>query len=636
MDICYLDFETYSGVDLKKCGAYRYAFDHTFAPVLLAYAFGDGAVVVHDFRDGGLPDPVVDHIKAGGVVAGFGQFDRIILMALGQDLPPSQYLDIMALAAVDGRPRSLAGCGKALKCSLDKLFEGKEGIQKFCKPYRGERRYPGDFPELWEKFVAYAGVDVELAREIHHKLPPLSEREQMLYETTCWMNDRGIQVDLDACRTLFDLSTEIKARADEIMAEVTGGEVVSVGQVARIAKWCGTPGASEGVLRVGLAAMNKEQRMVAKLRMVAGRSSTAKLETALKAAGIGGRVRGCFMYCGTSTLRWAGRVIQPQNFPRDCFDADEFDHFIGVADGGYRQVVEAYQDPLKAISRCLRGVLVPAPGHIFIVADYAQIEARVLAWLAQQKDALAAYEAGTDLYREMAASVFNVKSEEVTKDQRFIGKTLILGAGYNLGPAGFRRNLSGIGVEVSAMEAETYIKAFRSKFSKLPVLWQALIGAFHDACAGKIPNDVADKRLQFRLEGDTVSITLPSGTRLKYHGVYIKKAAAPWDPEILIDQAYAIDAKINGALPVGPQTLTENVCSALARDLMGAAMIRCERNGYPVVMTVHDELVVEVPDTPDNREHGVERVSRMMCRLPPWGRDLPLKVEGAIMTRYGK
>jgi len=284
---------------------------------------------------------------------------------------------------------------------------------------------------------------------------------------------------------------------------------------------------------------------------------------------------------------------------------------------------------------------VPSQEHLFIVCDYSQIEARVLAWIAGQRDAIQRYRDGVDQYRAMAAQVFNVPEEEVTSSERFIGKTLILGAGFNLGAAGFQRNLSGMGVEVSLKEAARYISAFREKFNTLPVLWKQLSNAFRKAFDLKEDGsfNVGDHLVfEKRAIGGkpSVFIHLPSGSVLSYHQIIEDMAPAPWDENESILQLFALNPKTGKPYAVGPQTLTENVCSCIARDLMGSAMLRCEQEGIRVVLTIHDELVIEAPDTPYWREHGVERVSKIMCKLPAWGRDLPLKTEGAIMKRYGK
>lgn len=641
--VLFIDFETYSTAKLGKVGTYRYAADPSFAPVLLGYAFDDDPVVVHDFRETGgrLPATLASYINMGGVVAGYGQFDRIVLGAMGHRVPPRRYIDIMALAAVAGYPKSLAGCGEALGCQTEKLkTAGKDGIKKFCKPVRRKRKMPEDYPEAWEHFVEYAGADVELAREIYHILPPLPPTEQALYELTADMNDRGIGFDVQGARTLAEMASEIKARADALITEATKGEVTAVGQVARIAEFCGLPSVAEKTLRDALPGMTPEQRLVGRLRLAAGKSSTAKMETGLDAV-LEGLIHGALFYCGTITRRWAGRIIQPQNMPRDCFNADKTDEFLALAAQGYRAVVAQYPDPLKAISKALRGIIVPSQGHLFVVVDYSQIEARVLAWIAGQRDAIQRYRDGVDQYKAMAAQVFNVPEEEVTDKERFIGKTLILGAGYNLGAAGFQRNLSGMGVEVSLKEAARYISAFREKFNTLPVLWKQLSSAFREAFELKEDGrlDVGDHLVfEKRTIGGkpSVFIHLPSGSVLAYHQIIEDTAPAPWDENELILQLFALNPKNSKRYAVGPQTLTENVCSCIARDLMGSAMLRCEQKGIRVVLTVHDEIVCEVPDTPEWREHGVERVSKIMCKLPAWGRDLPLKTEGKVMHRYGK
>jgi DNA polymerase len=639
--VIYADFETFCEVDLKKAGAYRYVSDPSFEPLLLSWAVDDRDFQVHDF--GGrfdVPDELRDRLNSGETVAGFGQFDRICFRRIGFDIEPARYVDVMILCAEMGMPRSLKLAAREFGCSVGKEEVGKAAISRFCKLYRGRRWGPDDSPDLWEQFVHYALVDGVLLREIHRKAKPLSKAEQMLYEMDCRMADRGIRIDIASARQATQLAEELRAKANQLMAEITDGAVTSTQQAARLAAYLGVESISEQNLAEAMPKLSGNQRTAAKLRQANSKLSVSKLDTMIQAADpVDHRVRGALAFCGTITRRWAGRLFQPQNLPRKCFSPDEFDEFMAVCrESTLGELKKAYPDPLAAFSKSLRGMLVPGPGKVFAVYDFAQIEARILAWIAGQLDAVQAYRDGVDQYIRMAAAVFGVPEDRVTDAQRFIGKTLVLGAGYNLGGAGFQRNLARMGVVVEEEDAAEYIARFRETFFKLPVFWRLLMDTTFRVLETGQARAIRDGSLLFRMESPRgpLLVRLPSGSTLAYNRPKVCLVPAPWDEEQKIKAVRAIDPKSGARYIVGPQTLTENVCSTISRDIMARGMWRCERAGFAPVMSVHDEVVLEVEDSPAERARAVELVPQLLCQAPPWGPDLPLKVEGKLMHRYGK
>ncbi|MGI9570434.1 MAG: hypothetical protein ACR2PH_12025, partial [Desulfobulbia bacterium] len=413
MTICYIDYETYSEVDLPQAGAHNYCADHTFKPLLLAYAFGDDPVKVFQFSEGfpfELPEAVVVHAAGDGVFCAHGQFDRFCLnrslIQCGFRLPISRYIDTSVLASEVGLPPSLLGASTAMKLDVRKNPMGKKCIKTFAIPDPVEgRRFPDYDIEMWDIFVDYAKDDVEICRQLHQKLPGLPPVEKKLYELDTRINDRGIRVDLPAVKRFNKLAKAAVKDLNRQVAEVTDGEIQTTGQVAKIAEYLGITSCAEKALDAALESgeLNDKQTAVARIRLDGARTSTKKLPKMISGAYfIDQRCRGQLQFCGTHTKRWAGRGFQPHNLPRESFKPDVVDDVVETVrkTGSLPDQLDA----LKTISMCLRGMVIPAPGHILAPADYSQIEARLVAWYAGQTDALAIYDSGGDIYKEMAST----------------------------------------------------------------------------------------------------------------------------------------------------------------------------------------------------------------------------------------
>ncbi|MDH3993668.1 MAG: DNA polymerase, partial [Gammaproteobacteria bacterium] len=362
--------------------------------------------------------------------------------------------------------------------------------------------------------------------------------------------------------------------------------------------------------------------------------------------------RGCLQFCGTRTLRWAGRAWQPQNLPRDAFAAHEVDDLIVKANSlSYDDFKQHYPDPLKSVSMCMRGLVVPDIGKVLIMADYSQIEARLVAWYAGQWDALEVYETGGDIYKEMASAVFSRPAEDITKAQRHIGKCLVLGSGYGLGWRGLQRNLLQQGTVANDEDAQLYTKTFREKWSGIPQFWWAIKealftvfdngGVLYHSRMGK--NGKPERTgMKFGKAGKSIYIELATGLRCWFHGVKKTREPTPWDKTqkhtVLKARNYNFDGGYS-EYTITHMIMAENICSMTARELMAAGMKRLNHEGYEIIMTVHDEIVMETDEFSrewDEEKHTLEEVEDLMCKRPDWGQDIPLAVEATVDYRYGK
>lgn len=660
MKILLLDYETYSPYPIKP-GAYRYALPEDFALLLVSYLWIDlvdrtvTECKVHDFVEAGsqdFPAEIDNWIEGGGLVAGWSLFEWIITERVHPGkLSFDHYVDPSIWAAEEGYPLSLAGAGEALDCDVQKDPIGKKAIQKFCKPNgkgsKARRIMPDEDPDLWQGFVHYCRLDTILMSEIMLKLPPLDGAEWALWQMDLRMNHRGIRIDVDACMALKNLSSAIKLRLNEILTDVTGGEITAVGQVARIAQWCGTTSAGEPALRAALrkvGQLNLEQQKVAKIRLAGAKSSTAKIDAMMDSINPEThRSHGTLQFCGTKTKRWAGRIWQPHNLPRKSFKPDEFEQCLELAkDGNLQRFKQHYPDPMEAVSMMLRGLLIPADGCEFIIADYAAIEARIVAWYAGQEDVLQLYREDVDVYKEMAVAVYRKPMEQITDSERFIGKTLVLGSGYGLGWVRLKGDLTSKGIPTSEEQAKLYTRNYRRRFNKVVSWWQRIFGLFRWVLRGNDPTLTADgnKReplkggLRFSLHnGNDVCITLASGLRLWYRDCQFETRPAPWDEsqdyEFITARNYGSDF---ARYDISHSILAENICSATAREIMARGMLRCEHHKYPVVMSVHDEVVLEV----EQGFGSLEEVDRLLCEPLWFTQDLPLKTESMRSPRYRK
>ena len=655
----YHDYETYCDLDIGLVGAHQYVNHASFRPLILTYALNNDPVSRFEFDSDhplGLPEDALRHLEDPGVKkVHHGPFDRLVTNRIrrqwsGEILPAWQCIDTSVLAAEAGLPFSLDGASTAMKLPIRKDPIGKLAIIKFCTPKNG-RVYPDEDPELWAQFLDYAGDDTEVCRLLHQRLPPLSATEQELYELDATINDRGIRLDLPAVRAFEKLGKDVIAYLDNEIRTISGGAVAGVQSHAQVAAFLGVASVAEEPLNNAIKHLTGTKLEVAQLRQRGSRTSALKLPKMLSTADvIDNRSRGCLHFCGTKTKRWAGRAWQPHNLPRQSYKPKEVDAVVlDAMQLEFPDFLAKYPDPLRAVSMCLRGFIVPAPGNMLGLADYSQIEARLVAWYSGQWDALDIYESGGDIYREMAADVYNIPVEEVTGDQRFLGKLLILSSGYGQGGVRLQASLATSGVTVTEEEAKEFTNKFRERWSKIPEFWWALKNALFtafDLPDGEAVHHCTEGRhggkrytgLSFGRAGSSIYLEIATGLRCWFHGVRVVEEQTPWDKTQYHTVIQARNYKRNGEYSfytVSHMILAENVCSMTARELMSAGMKRVEAFGPEIIMTVHDEVVFEVPE--DKATESVKKkVVDRMCVRPTWGQDIPLAVEANWARRYAK
>lgn len=607
MTTLYIDIETYSTTDIKR-GVYRYSEDPEFLVLMAAWAIDDDPTQVAIGHDEIAAIPhLLDGSNVVVRVAHNAQFERVCLSRLatlpvGHYLPPEAWEDTMALMAEWGYPQSLEDGAKALGAE-PKDGAGKDLIRWFCQPARnGKRRLPEDHPEKWAAFVEYCRQDVDTMRDMHKRLLAKhgawpTEQERQVWIADQRVNDRGVTVDLELAAHAVEAAS---ANTEEAKAEaraITGVE--NPNSPAQLIGWFGglLPDLKAGTVRDALARddLTADQRRVLELRQGMALTAHKKFQVALDAASPDGRLRGGFRFFGAHTGRWAGCGLQFQNMPRAGFSS-EVEQDAALLD--LRLGLGADPHTLKALVR-------PMLVGPFTVCDYSAIEARVVAWLAGEEWALEAFAEGRDIYVETANRMGGGMGRKE-------GKVAVLALGYN-GGVGSLRAMGGDALGGEAV-LQRIVDQWRGANRNIVRLWGRLERAFY--YGGQ-----AGDRLTVEADGSDRLVRLPSGRAVVYHQV-----RAGRDGRLSFQ-----DPKLRWRTETYGGRLVENVTQAVARDVLGAALVRLVDEGHRVVGHVHDEVIVEA--APGST---VQAVHDVMVRPLDWSEGLPLEAAGYVCNRYRK
>ena len=638
-----IDFETVSKADLAKTGAFAYAQDETTRIVCMAWCAADGSAEGVWQPGEPFPEPVETAAREGRLVAHNAAFEFAIWQHVLRKslfrLPALQPGDIectMARAAYAGYPMALIDAAAAVGLEAQKDPKGKRLIQFSQRLY--ERTGSVEPPP---GMLAYASQDARAEAELHRKLPPLPEREQRIYRLDATINARGIGLDAASAKAIKRMVEAEIAEARASLAKITGGAVNSVSEVAKMLAWLRSNGLPdlpdlraetvEKALKSPPKTASEAALRVLEIRADAAGSAVKKIDTMLACICPDGRMRGLLQYYGAVTTgRWAGRLVQPQNLPRPEVDVDPQD-FQWLS----REAIEAVygRDLLSVAKSALRRLLWAAPGKVLVRADLSAIEARLVFWLAGEDRALKLYQEKADVYCEMASKVFNRPITKADREERFVGKVLVLGCGYGMGSRKLQGTIEALGGgTVDDLTAEHYVRAYRTAWPRVVAAWheleQAAVRAY--GAPGRTVEALSG-RVAFKCVGcSTMRVRLPSGRVLSWHGV-------AWDHE---EQNLRTVRAVAGGGARGTHqrlyggALLERITQATARDVMAEAMLAAEANGMPVVLTVHDEIVCEVPE--NSGAEAAETLVGLMRTPPAWADGLPLDAEAEHERRYGK
>jgi DNA polymerase len=651
----HIDLETRSAADLKKTGLYVYAEHPTTDVWCACWCIDDGPI--HTWLPGDpFPSDLGVALFDGAVIvahnAGFEHalWTHVLAPRYGwPDVPFDAFRCTAAMAAAMALPRDLAGAAIAMGLEEQKDMSGKRLMMQMAKPRRIENGVPvwWDVPAKLERLIDYCKQDVEVERALTKKLRPLSEAEHAIWQLDHKINTRGVKVDIPSVKKADAL---VKAALDELNREIaarTQQRVTAASQAARLTEWLREHGVDvESVDKAAIKSallqeMTPNVRRVLEIRQQAAKSSTAKLEAFRGRTSPDGRMRENLMYHGAATGRWSGKGAQLQNLPRPGLENSVIEQAFGVLGqpAAFALLCEMHDSPaLSTIADCLRGMVAAEAGMELVAADFANIEGRVLAWLAgeeQKLDAFRRFDAGTgpDLYKLAAGAIYRCDVADVSKEQRQIGKVSELALGYQGGKGAFISMAALYGIEVDEDRAEEIKLAWRAANPNIVQFWYDLDDAAMAAVSR--PGQVCKVGpVQYAVKGGIMWCKLPSGRLLSYVDPKIREVETPWGATRETVTYMGVNSvtrrwerqKGYGGL------FCENITQAVARDIMADAMLRVEQRGWPVVLTVHDEIVSEVPAG----SVSAERYARTLSVLPAWAEGLPVAAEGVVSKRYRK
>jgi DNA polymerase len=595
----HIDIETRSPVDIKKSGVHAYA--EQVEVLICCWAVDGGAIQTWTIHDGGLPN--IDVYGDATYCAHNSQFERIVLLkALGIDIPIESWDCTMVRARQMNLPASLDGAAIALDLGQRKSPRGMALIRKFCVP-----PYQEPEGEEWDEFILYCRQDVVVERELDMIMFPMQECDKEVWYTDQRQNDRGICIDAELVQGALAIDKAHRAELIEMQKHIT--RLDNPNSPKQLREWLNEHGVAIDNMQaatiegIDTKKLNINVAKVVEARQQLAQTASKKYLAITKSYCHDGKVRGILQYYGAGqTGRWAGRRVQPQNLPRGIVKATpELIAAVTTGDLGWLKML--YGDQVQGLlGSTLRAALIPPQEEHLVVVDYSAIECRVLAWLAGEDWVLEEFRGEGMIYEATAAKMYGVTKHDVTKPQRQNGKGATLGAGYGGGKAA----VMAFGVPSSI--AQKVVTDWRDSNPKIVRFWGKCLAA---AKRGGIV-DANLPPIHYRQSKFGLECKLPSGRVLYYPD------AKPDGNEFIM-----------GNKRIWAGILVENICQAVARDLLAHALKNCEREGLNAMIHIHDEIICYSKDPSD-----YEKLSKAMCDKPEWAKGLPLATDGYVTDGY--
>ena len=639
-----VDIETYSSVDLAGSGVYAYTEAPDFDILLIGYKFDDEAEVhvidtlavdrdfdpeLYEFREA-LTDPGI--IKT----AFNANFERTCLAKwTGAAMPPEEWRCTMIKALTLGLPGNLADVGIAMGLPEEKLKDpqGKALIRFFskpCKPTRTNgqrtRNLPAHDPAKWKLFIEYNRQDVVTEQEILRQLDiyKTPESEQQLWALDQHMNDNGVKLDIPMVEKIVEYDTQRRQELQEEAKVLTG--LANPNSLAQLKKWLSKQGVTmTSVTKDTIAATLQTDipdsvRRMLEIRTALGKTSVAKYSTMLTAVCQDHRLRGILQFYGANRSgRWAGRLVQTHNLAKNSLPDLDLARELAAA-GDFDTLATLFGEAAFVFSELIRTAFIPSDGCRFVVSDFAAIEARVLAWIAGEKWPLEAFRQGKDIYCETASMMYRVPVEKHGQNShlRQKGKVAVLACGYQGGVGAMKRMDKGGSIPED--ELQSVVDQWREANPKVVKLWRtcelAAKTAIQEHRTVRLAHGIA-----FSYINRNLFIQLPSGRKLCYWDTRLKQDDYTGRLSITY-MGVNQETKQRGETETYGGKLVENIVQATARDCLAVAMTRVSDLGYKIVMHVHDEMIVDVPNT-DTEAPG--RINAIMAQPIDWAEGLPLK-----------
>jgi DNA polymerase len=646
------DIETFSDIDLTKVGVYKYMDSVNFEILLFAYAVDHGEVICVDMTKDQIPDEILRALTDPLVtkIAFNAQFERVALthylrrakrLAPDAWLDAKQWRDTMVEANELGLPASLKQAAAYLKIDQQKDSRGMRLINYFSKPAKPTkangmrmRNMPSDAPEDWQTFIDYNVQDVVVEMAIADKLSrfPMKQSEWDLWAMDQRINDRGVEIDVDLADGAIDLmETQNDANIAELK-ELTGLD--NPNSLLQFKGWLAKMGHPFEKLGKALVqdALDKgdlpaKVQQALELRLKLSNASTKKYLMMENARCTDGRLHGLLQFYGANrTGRWAGRLLQVQNLPRNYMGClDEARTMVKNKDAEAIEMV--FGSVPEVLKQLIRTALVPKVGSRLVICDFSAIEARVIAWYANETWTLEAFATHGKIYEATASQMFDIPLEDIDKATRQKGKVATLALGYQ-GSTGALEAMGALKMGIPEDELPELVDKWRDANKQIVSFWhdvqRAALEAIEKGSVVKL-----QKGLKLYKKGGFLFIQLPSGRRLAYAKARVEMGKFGSDQMVYEGQGDRVGfTKLN---TYGGK-LVENIVQATARDLLAQAMYRLEQHGYKVIFHIHDEAVCEMPDGTGS----VEEMAEIMCEEVDWAKGLPLNAAGFETNYYMK
>lgn len=638
-----IDIETYSSAPLNECGVYKYAESEDFTILLFAYSFDDDPVRVIDLASGEkLPQTVLEALIDSSVQKWSynAQFERVCLsryLKLDRFLDPFQWFCTMGYAAMLGLPGSLDLVGQVLHLNETKLKAGRMLISYFCQPCNPTktnggrtRNLPAHDLDKWNLFKEYNAQDVRTEREVYKYCRSkfaYPRREHHIYAMDQFMNDRGVLIDLTLINSIINYNNNYIARLISRASQIT--KLDNPNSVAQLKNWLSQQG-------FDLESLNKETVKVLldddlpsevvellQIRQEMSMSSIKKYDAIKCCVCSDNRIRGMLQYYGANrTGRWAGRLVQLQNLKRNEYE--ELDSLRDLIKNGNAEDIEMLYDGIsEPFSQLVRTAFIASEGKTLCIADYSAIEARVIAWLANETWKLELFQKGGKLYESTVAKMFNVDVESITHDSplRKKGKVAELACGYG-GSVGALKAMGALSMGLTEDELPTIVSKWRTANPRIVKLWADVEERVRYVIqyGYKV---VLHHGVEFEYDNQNLYIKLPTGRKLTYFNAEVGVGGIKYR---------AKDQKTGRWGPVSTfgGKLVENIVQSIARDCLAESMLRLEDKGYPVIFHVHDEVIVE------GTEDQLEEIMNIMAEPLDWAPGLYLPAAGYCSPYYKK
>lgn len=638
-----IDIETYSSTNLNQTGVYRYADSDDFELLLFGYATDLGPVKVVDLTQGEkIPQPIVKALDDPTIIksAFNAQFERVCLSRfVGHRLKPAGWHCSRVWSATLGLPLSLSDVGTVLGLPRQKIMAGKELVRYFCTPCKPTksnqnrtRNFPYHAPDKWQQFKQYNQRDVEVEMEITQKLErfPVSQNEWENYWMDQDINDRGIRIDQQLVNNAIKCQENFHDQYLQVSQKLTG--LANPNSPLQLKDWLNQRGMniyslSKASVAQLLQTTTGKVHQVLSLRQLLSKSSVKKYQAMQKAMCRDGRVHGLLQFYGANrTGRWAGRLVQVQNLPRNSMpDLEEAREL--VKQGNTTALSMLYDSVPDVLSQLIRTAFIPSQGHHFYVADFSAVEARVIAWLSGEEWRQKAFANNEDIYCASASQMFGVPvvKHGVNGELRQKGKIAELALGYG-GSIGALKAMGATNLGLTEEELHSLVQMWRNASPHIVQFWWDIDKAAKECIKSHLPQ--ATHGIKFIYRSGCMFLRLRSGRKLCYSKPKI--GINRFGSESITFMGINAVKKWDRIETYGAK-LVENIVQATSRDLLAEAMRRLEDAGNPVVMHIHDEAVIDAP-----ANYSLEKMVKIMTEVPRWADGLILNAAGFVSDFYKK